>query len=364
MLSLLTLALLFTVFNQKKAKKEVIASNQFTSYNTPLVDVMPFDDLTNDSRGRMLSKGIRYQFLTELSQFQMIRVRDVSDTEQQQKSKNLKKARYRVKGALLAGEEQLQVTILLQEVASSEILWTKKVSVPATDAGFNELMFEGIKGVMTKISGPTGVMQLDAMSHLRDRLSEDKTGVTSSYECVLLFYDYDNTKNVNTENEARQCLQEHTSKGVKNSTLWAVHGLMTLLDWTKRKDQSDDTLYNQSLVSFKKALTLDRNNAMAYKYYGDYYMVKERNDEAMKLYQKAMDLNPSKPDVLVSIGWNKVNLGNWEEGIKQVREGVAMSYQPPGFFHIPLAVDAFRRNDYKESLKEAEIIFDGGDKRA
>ena len=60
----------------------VAASNILPALDrNPLVDVMPFDDLTNDSRGRMLSKGIRYQFITDLSQFDMIRVRDISDTK-------------------------------------------------------------------------------------------------------------------------------------------------------------------------------------------------------------------------------------------------------------------------------------------
>ncbi len=102
---------------------------------------------------------------------------------------------------------------------------------------------------------------------------------------------------------------------------------------------------------------------MAYKYYGDYHMVKGRSNEAMKLYQKAIELNPSKPDVLVSIGWNKINLGDWQNGVNEIKEAISMSYRPPGFFHIPLAVDAFRRNDYETSLKESEIIFNSGDKR-
>ncbi|MEE9445696.1 MAG: hypothetical protein V3V19_08520, partial [Cocleimonas sp.] len=125
----------------------------------------------------------------------------------------------------------------------------------------------------------------------------------------------------------------------------------------------DNTLYDKSLISIKKAIRIDPNNAMAHKYYGDYHMVQGRNDEAISHYQIASELNPSKPDIRVSIGWHKVNLGDWENGIKEVREGVAMSYRPPAYFHIPLAVDAFRQNKFEESLKEAEIIYESGDKR-
>ena len=322
---------------------------------------MPFEDLSTIPRGAMLTRGIRYQLLTELSQFKTIRVRDVPAVFKP--VDNVRSAKYRIKGGLISSDKNLQMTILLEDAESSEVLWTKKVSVAATDAGFNELIFEGIKGIMSKIIGPSSVMQTIAMKHLRDRLEQDKGGATSSYECVLLFYDFDNTKNPITEREARECLAEYTSQGVENSTLWATHGFMLVLDWSKHKDKSDDRLLEQSLKSFKEAIRIDPNNAQAYEYYGSYLMLYDRFDEAMVAYEKAKELNPSKPDIHVLIGWKKVNEGDWENGIKQIREGIAMSYQAPGWYHIPLAVDAFRREDFNESLQQAQIILSLGDTR-
>ena len=349
------LSFLYAIFHNE----EIHITTNDTSNPIPLVDVMPFEDLSNITRGGMLTKGIRYQLLTELSQFKSIRVRDVPSVNNEETT--ARSAQYTIKGGLLANDDTLKMTILLQDAASSEVLWTKKVDVPTTDDGFNKLIFEGIKGVFSEITGPSSVMQFNAMKHLRDRL--DKGGVSSSYECVLLFYDYDNTKDPKREVEARKCLDEYTSKGVENSTLWALHGLMMVLDWTKRKDKSDDSLYDQSLKSFQEAIRIDPNNAQAYEYFGNYHMVKERNDEAMAAYEKAIELNPSKPDIHVSIGWMKVNQGDWENGIEQINEGVAMSYQPPAWFHIPLAVDAFRREDYKESLRLAQFMHSQGDTR-
>ncbi len=138
---------------------------------------------------------------------------------------------------------------------------------------------------------------------------------------------------------------------------------MLLLDWSKHNDKSDDSLLEQSLKSFENAIRIDPNNAQAYEYYGSYLMLYDRFDEAMVAYEKAKELNPSKPDIHVLIGWRKVNEGDWENGIKEIREGISMSYQAPGWYHIPLAVDAFRREDFQESLQQAQIILSRGDTR-
>ncbi len=179
----------------------------------PLIDVMPFEDLSTIPRGPMLTRGIRYQLLTELSQFKTVRVRDVPAVFKP--VDNARSAQYRIKGGLISSDKSLQMTIFLEDAESSEVLWSQKINVAATDDGFNELIFEGINGIMSKIIGPSSVMQTIAMKNLRDRLDQHEGGATSSYECVLLFYDFDNTKNPQTERKARECLAEYTSKGVE-----------------------------------------------------------------------------------------------------------------------------------------------------
>ncbi len=40
-----------------------------------------------------------------------------------------------------------------------------------------------------------------------------------------------------------------------------------------------------------------------------------------------------------------------------------MDPAPPGWMRIPLSIDAFRRSEYKDALREAEYIIQTGDER-
>ncbi len=359
------IGIVFAVFHHEIAE----LFTEETPVAIPIVDIMPFEDLSGDGDGEdhdhdhssMLTQGIRYQLLTELSQFITIRVRDVDAVSNQ--ANKVKSAKYRIKGGLLTDDKTLQMNILLQDVGTNEVLWTKKISAVATDAGFNELIYKSVNGIISKIIDSHSVIQETAMKQLRERLDRESGVVMSSYECMLLFYHFDHTKDSEAEREARECLAEYTSKGVENSTLWAAHGFMSVLDWSKRTDQSDNSLREKARKSFDTALRIDPDNALAHEFYGNYLLTLERYDEAMVSYEKAKALNPSKPGIHVMIGWNKVSNGDWENGIKEIREGIEISYHEPGYFHIPVAVDAFRREDYKESLQEAQTIISLGDNR-
>jgi tetratricopeptide (TPR) repeat protein len=345
-----------------KQPENRVSSNQLSSYETPFVDVMPFENLTHDMSNNALVKGIRYQLISDLSQFSMIRVRDVK-LKKSRSHIDRKHADYLLNGALINTGKFIKTTLILSSTSIDEVIWSKEISVLATDKGFDQLIYDGVKSVVAKMTSPVGMMHLGAMKRLRSRLEQDNTSSTSSYECIVLFYAYDLSKEINDKKAAKKCLKEATDQNITNSTIWAAHGLMLYFDWINRKDKENDTLYLESIKALKKAIKLDPLNALAHQYYGSTIMAKSRNEEAMKSYNIAIKLNPSNPEPHILVGWTKIQQGEWETGIKKVHEGIAMSYITPGWFRIPLAVDAFRREDFEESLKQAEEVYSSGDKR-
>ncbi|MEE9328001.1 MAG: hypothetical protein V3U71_12010 [Cocleimonas sp.] len=346
-----------------KQQDNRISSSQLSSYETPFVDVMPFENLTNDMGNTVFAKGIRYQLISDLSHFSMIRVRDAKNTERHLHKNSKMHADYRLNGALINTGKHIKATLILSSTTPDEVIWSKDVSVLANDKGFNQLIYDGVKGVITKMTSSAGMMHLGAMKRLRSRLEQDNTSNTSSYECIVLFYAYDLSKELIDENAARKCLKEATDQNIPNSTLWAAHGLMLYFDWTRRKVKEDDSAYIKAINALKKAIKLDPLNALAHQNYGSIIMSKGQNEEAMKSFKIAIEMNPSNPEPHVLVGWVNVQQGEWETGIKEIKEGIAMSFITPGWFRIPLAVDAFRREDFEESLKQAEEVYFSGDKR-
>ena len=92
-------------------------------------------------------------------------------------------------------------------------------------------------------------------------------------------------------------------------------------------------------------------------------MAQGRFETSYQSYQTARELNPSKPDLTVLVGWFRSLHGEWETGIPLVEEGIALSMAPPGWFRIPLALNFFRTGEFERSLTQAELMIASGDDR-
>jgi tetratricopeptide (TPR) repeat protein len=55
--------------------------------------------------------------------------------------------------------------------------------------------------------------------------------------------------------------------------------------------------------SCRKALALDPNDSIAYRYLGDINNAQGKGDDAVAMYEKSLSLDPNQPDVYVNLGW-------------------------------------------------------------
>jgi tetratricopeptide (TPR) repeat protein len=122
-------------------------------------------------------------------------------------------------------------------------------------------------------------------------------------------------------------------------------------------------LLEDSLAAAGKAIGLDPANANAHEFAGMIRASMGEMDAARESFERALALNPSKPDFYVHYGIYFLRLGDWKQGVSLVKEGIALSPSPPGWMRMPLALDAFRRGDYAGSLHEAQAVIETGDMR-
>ena len=132
------------------------------------------------------------------------------------------------------------------------------------------------------------------------------------------------------------------------------------IHWTR--SQNDDQLEN-ALIAARKAVSMDSNYANAHEYLGSILMAKGNRDLARDSYRTALELNPYKPDLHVLVGWEEALGGDWANGIEKIERGISIDPNPAAWMRIPLALDAFRRNDFPASLYQSELMIESGDGR-
>ena len=73
----------------------------------------------------------------------------------------------------------------------------------------------------------------------------------------------------------------------------------------------------------------------------------------MAIDRRLLSLNPINPHVLGQVGLRTARAGNWDEGMALVRQSIDRSIKAPWGYHIAIALDDYRREDYHAALADA-----------
>lgn len=335
-----------------------------TSYDRkrPVIEVLPFQTLPESSK-KVIVEGIRYQLISDMSHFRTVRIRNVStltETDETASGWEDRPTTYRLEGRELTHGSSSQVALLFTDAESSQILWSSSIDLPENDAQFQKTIFKSLGSIVIQLADVSGIIQISSFRRLVERTLVLSNDSATSYECVLLYYYFDLTKSDDVKEKARNCLKSKIDAGSLDSAVWASWSFMLFLDWTN--DPSPE-LFDQALTSARTAIRLDPTYSTGHEYLGSILLAGGRQEEAVASYKRAKLLNPSKPDLVVQLGWSKILGGDWPNGIDEVRRGINLSPAPPGWMRIPLSIDAFRKGDYEIALSEAEAITQAGDKR-
>lgn len=331
----------------------------------PVLEVLPFAPAA-DRRENLFASGLRHQLIVDLAQFKSIRVRESVPGETQGASSTdalLLPAIYRISGAVHNTGDDFRLGLALVKAADDTVMWSRNIRFPGNDFTFHVTLLQTINAIAAEIASETGVVHMDALNRLRVRTEVLGNRNTSEYECLLLSYAYDNAKTEEDEAAARTCLQERTSHGSKNSSLWAAWALMRMLDWTRQGKLVDDSILQEALAAARRAVTLDPANSVAYANLGSILSVMGNRADAITAYERGLELNPSNPALHFHIGWQRALGGDWEGGMPLIKRAIALSPVAPGYMRIALSIDAFRREDYETALGEAETVLQSGDER-
>jgi tetratricopeptide (TPR) repeat protein len=78
--------------------------------------------------------------------------------------------------------------------------------------------------------------------------------------------------------------------------------------------------------------------------------------EALATQRRAADLNPNNAKVRAQLGWRLAFTEDWDGGMAQVREAARQSMAGRGWYYLVLAIDDYRRADYRAALADLERL--------
>lgn len=327
----------------------------------PIVQIELMESSGDDELDIRLD-GLRHRLAEDLSRFRVVKIRMEPHDQTHESAPPIQAANFAIRGVVLGLQPtRLQITVV--DLDYDTFLWSETFEFPDSWSSYNEGFTRAFRAVVLNLVGSSGAIPSALEKDLDEflaRRSDSNSPIESSFDCVLVFHAFDDSKQERLRNDARNCLASLVATGNRDAEVWAAWAMMNFLDWSRSHESE---LIETSLSAARKAVVLDSSYANAHEYLGSILMARGELGPARESYQTALDLNPFKPDLHVLLGWERALSGEWTSGVAKINEGMSMAVTPSAWMRIPLALDAFRIGDFGESLHQSELMIIAGDDR-
>lgn len=258
-------------------------------------------------------------------------------------------ARFVLEGMVTTTEDTVGLEATLTEVSSGEITWrvTKRLARAAL-AG-SRLDDRWAAAVAGQVGDATGVT-------FRRALACDDHDGSVVYAARLAYTDYLMKQTADSVSAAAAALDAALATG-RRAELLAMRGAIHNAEVNQGATsvQRERELSSAETLA-REALALDPANASAYLVLGGTAWQRREWDLAHRHAARAVELAPWSPTVLMSAGTVMAVAGDWDGGVRTLREGFRLNPLHPGSAHAVAALACLISGDDAGALAEASLV--------
>jgi adenylate cyclase len=360
----------------------------FSLPDKPSIAVLPFVNMSGDSKQEFFSDGITEDIITALSKLPMLFVIARNSTfTYKGKPVNVKQiseelgVQYVLEGSVQRSDNRVRITVQLIDALTGHHIWAERYDRELKDifALQDEVTSNILRAMQVKITEgeqalhrDKGIRNLNCYlklleaqnyfnrfdiegNNLARHVGEEALVMcpdsSSAYNLLatthMMDYWYGSGK---SPQESIEKAIELAQKAIALDDAFASpHGLLSFLYSIKRE-------HEKALAEGERAVALDPNGADVYAWYATSLSFAKRPEEAIPLFQRAIRLNPFCP------AWYFFNLGNafgstgrYEEAVSAYKK--ALQRSPDNLLaHVLLAATYSRIGREKEARAEAAEV--------
>jgi adenylate cyclase len=324
----------------------------------PSIAVLPFENLSDDSKQDFFADGISEDILTQLSHFDGIKVIARNSTFQfKGQSLGVREigrrlgVQYVLEGSIRRGGNQLRITAQLLDARDGSQVWSKTYDRDVDVVAVFEIQDEITSEIAGILAGTTGVIAKSEIASIK-RKSPDNL---DSYECVLLGHLYQQLWEEKSHLTARDCLTRTVKDDPTFADAWAWLAFLYLEEaiWSFNAVAGGPDALTRAEVAAKRALDEDRRNQRARLVLAGIYFARRDSAGFVSEAEQALALNPNNADALGEMGWRYAYSVDWARGLAMMEKAMVLNPLHPAWYHIASFYDAYGRSRYEKALQAA-----------
>ncbi len=315
------------------------------THETPRIAVAPFKAHGDNPQLVAVARSLAEDIASGLSRFSYLLVAAAPSPAGDANE------RYSLEGSLRRESGAMRLAVQLIDLRDGERVWAETYDRELAVGDLFEIQDDLTDHVVAAVADPYGSLARDLVSGVAAKDADRLT----SYETLLLFIVFANRVTAEDHLNARNALEQAIERDPGNAALFAYLALIYLEEHKQGFNALPDPT-GRALKAAQQAVDLDTDNAAANHSLAQSHFYNRNIGGFATAAEHAIALNPRDSDILADTAIAYALIGDWGRAVELARRAMSLNPNHPGWYWMPLFLDAYNRGDDVAALGYAERL--------
>jgi TolB-like protein/Tfp pilus assembly protein PilF len=314
----------------------------------PSVAVLQFLNLSNDPGQRYFSDGMTTNICSRLSRIRSLKVKsavgyDPAKSSLSEISRELDVA-YLLGGSVQREGDKVRVFVELTDGNSGEMKWSEHFDRRGRDV--IDIQDDVAKAITATLWSNKGAIR----EAERDKLAKKPTSDFNAFDYILKGISYKEKFDTDALVLAHECFAKAIELDPDSAEAYGWKAWVYLLEILLGSTANSNETLTLAFAAARKSIAIDAYSEIGHWALGEAYLTDGDNSRGLVEFEKALEINPNNPDLMVNKGTELCILGRFDEGIELVNQGINFNKHYPQWYFWHLGIACFAGHLWQDSI--------------
>ena len=321
--------------------------------------MLKFSNLSDDSGQAYFAYGMTANICSRLSRIRSLQVKsaieyDLGKTSLADVSRELRVS-YLLGGSVQREGDRVRVFVELTDGISGEITWSESFDRSGKD------VIDIQDEIASVITGTLWSNRGTILEAERDKLAKKPTSDFNAFDYLLKGIYYKEKFNAEDLVLAHESFDKAIELDPDSAEAYGWSAWTHLLEILLGSTADSAESLNKAFAAARKSIALDAYSEIGHWALGEAYITDGDSRRGLVEIDKALDINPNNPDLMVNKGMELCILGRFDEGIELIDHGINFNKHHPEWYFWHKGIGCFAGHRWQDSI-DAFIRMDNQNK--
>jgi TolB-like protein/Tfp pilus assembly protein PilF len=257
-------------------------------------------------------------------------------------------ARYVMEGSLRQAGSKVRIAVQLVDATTGAGLWAEQYDRSFSAETMLDVLDDVVPRIVATVGDTQGILSHSMSEALRHRDPETFT----PHEALLRSFGFHQHVSASEHLAGRTALERAVKIAPDNAECWASLSWLYRAEYTHQYNELPNSM-DRSLEAARRAVALAPSNQLAHAALASAFFFRKELGGFRNAAERALSLNKMEGYTTAFLAMEFAFSGDWERGCELAEHATQLNPHHPGWYWMPMVMDAYRRGDNKRALDYA-----------